>query len=102
MKSDIEIARECKLDRIEKIAEKAGVAVEDIYPYGHHIAKVPLSYIDEEKIKKSNLILVTAIVPQRLVSERPQSQSDLTLVLTRSARRQWWCSVSHHSDHASA
>ena len=61
MKSDIEIARECKLDRIEKIAEKAGVAVEDIYPYGHHIAKVPLSYIDEEKIKKSNLILVTAI-----------------------------------------
>ena len=61
MKSDIEIARECKLDRIEKIAEKAGVAVEDIYPYGHHIAKVPLSYIDEEKIKRSNLILVTAI-----------------------------------------
>ena len=61
MKSDIEIARECNLERIQKIAEKTGIAVEDIYPYGHHIAKVPLKYIDEEKVKKSNLILVTSI-----------------------------------------
>ncbi len=61
MKSDIEIARECNLERIQKIAEKTGIAVEDIFPYGHHIAKVPLKYIDEEKVKKSNLILVTSI-----------------------------------------
>ena len=47
MKSDIEIAHDCKLERIEKIAEKCGIAVEDIYPYGHYIAKVPLKYIDE-------------------------------------------------------
>ncbi len=61
MKSDIEIAHECELERIEKIAEKCNIAAEDIYPYGHHIAKVPLKYIDEEKVKKSNLILVTSI-----------------------------------------
>ncbi|MBQ0056692.1 MAG: formate--tetrahydrofolate ligase [Bacteroidales bacterium] len=61
MKSDIEIARECKLERIEKIAQKVGIDPQDIYPYGHHIAKVPLSYIDEEKASKSNLILVTSI-----------------------------------------
>ena len=61
MKSDIEIARECNLERIQKIAEKTGIAVEDIYPYGHYIAKVPLKYINEEKVKKSNLILVTSI-----------------------------------------
>lgn len=61
MKSDIEIARETKLERITKIAEKVGIDPQDIYPYGHHIAKVPLSYIDEEKVKKSNLILVTSI-----------------------------------------
>lgn len=61
MKSDIEIARECKLERIEKIAEKVGVKAEDIYPYGHNIGKVPLNYINDEKIKKSNLILVTSI-----------------------------------------
>lgn len=61
MKSDIEIANECKLERIEKIAEKCGIAVEDIYPYGHYIAKVPLKYINEEKVKESKLILVTSI-----------------------------------------
>ena len=61
MKSDIEIARETKLERIEKIAERVGINPADIYPYGHYIAKVPLSYIDEEKMKQSNLILVTSI-----------------------------------------
>ncbi|MBR0036543.1 MAG: formate--tetrahydrofolate ligase [Bacteroidales bacterium] len=61
MKSDIEIARETRLERIEKIAEKAGIKPEDILPYGHYIAKVPLNYIDEEKARKSNLILVTSI-----------------------------------------
>ena len=61
MKSDIEIANECKLERIEKIAEKCGISTKDIYPYGHHIAKVPLKYINDEKVKKSNLILVTSI-----------------------------------------
>ena len=61
MKSDIEIARETKLERIEKIAEKVGINPADILPYGHYIAKVPLSYIDEEKAKRSNLILVTSI-----------------------------------------
>lgn len=61
MKTDIEIARETKLERIEKIAEKAGIKPEDILPYGHYIAKVPLCYINEEKAKQSNLILVTSI-----------------------------------------
>ena len=61
MKSDIEIARETQLERIEKIAERVGINPADIYPYGHYIAKVPLSYINEEKVKQSNLILVTSI-----------------------------------------
>ena len=61
MKSDIEIARETKLERIDQIARKTGINPEDILPYGHYIGKVPLAYIDEEKAKKSNLILVTSI-----------------------------------------
>ncbi len=61
MKSDIEIARETKLERIDSIARRAGIKPEDILPYGHYIAKVPLSYIDEEKARQSNLILVTSI-----------------------------------------
>ena len=61
MKSDIEIARETHLERIDRIAERVGINPADIYPYGHYIAKVPLNYINEEKVKQSNLILVTSI-----------------------------------------
>ncbi|MFV0420092.1 MAG: formate--tetrahydrofolate ligase [Dysgonomonas sp.] len=65
MKSDIEIARSIGLDRISDVAVKTGINTEDIHSYGKYIAKVPVSYIDEEKIKKSNLILVTAITPTK-------------------------------------
>ena len=65
MKSDIEIARSIELERIEKIAEKAGVPVESINNYGKNIAKVNEKLIDEEKVAKSNLILVTAITPTK-------------------------------------
>ncbi len=65
MKSDIEIARECELKNIDLIALKAGVPLESLEHYGRYIAKVPESLIDEEKVKKSNLILVTAITPTK-------------------------------------
>lgn len=65
MKSDIEIARECKLTRIESIATQTGIPSEEIDQYGRFIAKVPESLIDEDKVKKSNLILVTAITPTK-------------------------------------
>ena len=61
MKSDIEIARSVKMRRITEIAESIGIPEEEIAQYGHYMAKVPLSLIDEEKIAKSKLILVTAI-----------------------------------------
>lgn len=65
MKSDIEIARETPLQPISAIAEKTGMDLQKIHPYGHYIAKVDLSQIDEEKIKKHHLILVTAITPNK-------------------------------------
>ncbi|MBR5604367.1 MAG: formate--tetrahydrofolate ligase, partial [Bacteroidales bacterium] len=65
MKSDIEIARETSLKKIEDIASSIGVPTDEINNYGKYIAKLPLSLIDEEKIKKSNLILVTAITPTK-------------------------------------
>ncbi len=65
MKTDIEIARECILDNINSIATKAGIPTDKIEPYGHFIAKVPEKLIDENKVKKSNLILVTAITPTK-------------------------------------
>lgn len=65
MKSDIEIARETQLLPITEIAQQINIQQEDLIPYGKYIAKVPLDLIDEEKVKKSNLILVTSITPTK-------------------------------------
>ena len=54
MKTDIQIARECKLDHISEIATRLGIPAEEIEPYGRYMAKVPISLIDEKKVKKSN------------------------------------------------
>jgi len=65
MKTDIEIARETPLFKINKIAEKINLNTEKLVPYGQYIAKVPLSEINPDQVKKSNLILVTSISPTR-------------------------------------
>lgn len=61
MKSDIQIARETPLRKIKDVAESIGIEREEVISFGRHMAKVPLKLIDEEKVKRSNLILVTAI-----------------------------------------
>lgn len=65
MKSDIEIARSIELVKIKQIARDYDIPVEEISNYGRYIAKVSESLIDEEKVKRSNLILVTAITPTK-------------------------------------
>ena len=61
MKSDIEIARSVKMKKISGIAESLGIPEEQVEPYGRYMAKIPYGLIDEEKVKRSKLILVTAI-----------------------------------------
>ena len=61
MKSDIEIARSVELKKIKQVAESIGIPREEVENYGRYIAKIPEQLIDEEKVKKSNLVLVTAI-----------------------------------------
>jgi formate--tetrahydrofolate ligase len=65
MLTDIEISRSTKLAPIAEIATPLGIDPDDIIPYGKYKAKVPLKYINEEKIKTSNLILVSAITPTK-------------------------------------
>ena len=60
---DIDIAKQVKLQTINKIADKMGIKPELLEQYGHYKAKLPLSIIDEEKIKGKKLILVSAISP---------------------------------------
>ena len=64
-KSDIEIAREAKLNNIVEIAEKK-LNIPDKYleQYGHYKTKLSFEYIDSlNKNKNGKLILVTAITP---------------------------------------
>ena len=63
--SDIEISRATVLKPISAIATNIGIDPEDIIPYGKYKAKVPLTYLNEEKIRNSNLILITAITPNK-------------------------------------
>jgi formate--tetrahydrofolate ligase len=66
VKSDIQIAREAKMQPIKEILEKVNVPDESFAfsPMGRHIAKINLEYIDTLKDKPDGkLILVTAITP---------------------------------------
>ena len=65
-KSDIEIARNCKLKPISKILKKINVPDNPsaFSPMGRHIAKINFDFLDKLKKKKDgHLILVTAITP---------------------------------------
>ncbi len=61
--SDIEIAHAARMLPIRDIADRLGIPEEDLEYYGRYKAKLPLSLISEENIRKSHLILVTAITP---------------------------------------
>jgi formate--tetrahydrofolate ligase len=63
MKKDIEIAQESNIRPIAEIAAKLGIPQDELEMYGRYKAKIPLHFIDEERIKKAKLILVTAITP---------------------------------------
>jgi formate--tetrahydrofolate ligase len=64
MKSDIEIAREVKLQPIQKIAESIGISEDQVEQYGKFKAKITFDF-DEQKIAQCNLILVTATTPNK-------------------------------------
>lgn len=65
--TDIDIARNVELERINKIAEKLNIDEEDIECYGKYKAKISNSVYDKLKDKKDGkLILITAINPTPL------------------------------------
>ncbi len=61
--TDLDIARKATIQPVNSIAQKLGLDVDLIEPYGRFKAKLPLDYIDNKKLDKSNLILVSAISP---------------------------------------
>jgi formate--tetrahydrofolate ligase len=61
--TDLDIAKTIQLKPIHEIAAQLSIPIEDLILYGKYKAKLPLSLIDESKIAKSNLVLVSAISP---------------------------------------
>ena len=61
--TDIYIAQKINLKHIKEVAKRLNLSEEDIEMYGKYKAKIPLKFINEEAVKKSKLILVTAISP---------------------------------------
>jgi formate--tetrahydrofolate ligase len=61
--TDLEIAKTIQLKPISTIAEKFGIDANSIEMYGNDKAKIPLHFINRNKVKDSNLILVSAISP---------------------------------------
>lgn len=65
--TDIEIAKNTKLEEINKIAEKLEIKEEDIEQYGKYKAKISNEIYEKNKSKNNGkLILVTAISPTPL------------------------------------
>ena len=65
--TDIEIARNTKLEKIVDIAKKIGIEEDDIEQYGKYKAKISNEVYEKRKNKKDGkLILVTAISPTPL------------------------------------
>ena len=72
MKSDIEIAQEAKLIRIDDLAHSAGLSDDEFEPYGRDKAKVCLH---KDRKPHGKLILVTALPACLLVPAKPQHLS---------------------------
>jgi len=63
MLSDIEIAQNAPIKHIKEIAASLNISNDDLEYYGKYKAKLPLKLINQEKISKNHLILVTAVTP---------------------------------------
>jgi len=64
VKSDIEIAQEAKLKKIQEIAKELDILEEELEPYGHYKAKISLNLLNRLADKPNGkVILVTAINP---------------------------------------
>jgi len=82
--TDIEIAQRAKLEKINVIGEKAGLAEEDYEQYGNYKAKVSLDVLKKNSDRKDGkLILVTAITP----TPPGEGKSTVTVGLTQALNK---------------
>lgn len=61
--TDLDIAKSVQPKQIAEIAKKVNIPFDDLELYGKYKAKLPHTLIDEKKVSKSNLVLVSAVSP---------------------------------------
>lgn len=82
--TDLEIARSVKPHSIQAIAQKLGIAPDELIPYGKFKAKVSLAVLARQKAKSlGRYILVTAINPTPLGEGKTTTSIGLAMGLTR-------------------
>ena len=86
--SDIKIAQSVSLRPITEVAAAIGVDSSRLELYGKFKAKLPLDLIDEEKIKKAKLVLVTAMTPTP-AGEGKTTTSMLPIVWSQRTYASW-------------
>ena len=97
-KSDIEIAQECEMLPITKIAEKAGIDDKYLEQYGKYKAKIDYNLLKESDKKDGKLILVTAINPTPAGEGKTTTTVGLADGMRSLERVLWLLFVSHLSD----
>ncbi len=82
--TDLEIARSVKPQSIQSIAQKLGIAPNELIPYGKFKAKVSLAVLARQKSKSlGRYVVVTAINPTPLGEGKTTTSIGLAMGLTR-------------------
>jgi formate--tetrahydrofolate ligase len=82
--TDLEIARSVKLQSVQSIAQKLGIAPDELIPYGKFKAKVSLAVLARQEPKRlGRYILVTAINPTPLGEGKTTTSIGLAMGLAR-------------------
>lgn len=88
MKTDIQIAKESKMEPIEKIAEKLGLEKKDLELYGEYKAKLKPELWEKLKNKKDGkLILVTATSPTPAGEGKTTTSIGLAMAMNRLGKK---------------
>lgn len=88
MKTDIQIAKESKLEPIESVADKIGLAKSDLELYGEYKAKLkPQLWEKIKKQKDGKLILVTAISPTPAGEGKTTTSIGLAMAMNRLGKK---------------
>ncbi|MBQ7669234.1 MAG: formate--tetrahydrofolate ligase [Clostridia bacterium] len=85
-KSDIEIAQECKMLHISKVAEAAGIDPEYVEFYGNYKAKIDLAALNVDR-GEGRLVLVTAMTPTPAGEGKTTTTIGLSDALRRIGKR---------------